>query len=131
MTFLSKSSNTSPSKVAVAAAKVTGRPETPTKPSSLNMTSPGMPSTQATAKAGEEKHKKKSDLTFDDMELFGLDSDDSDDEAAIERYERTPPKDEAALEKYNERNVTLLLSKVSHDDRYENSSLVRQHYLCN
>ncbi|KAG9413174.1 hypothetical protein AC1031_016193 [Aphanomyces cochlioides] len=68
--------------------------------------------------AKNESMKKK--LTVDDamgdLVLFGEDSDDSDDDAAIERYDRNDlDKDD---EVYKERNVDLLLAKMTPEEMF-------------
>ncbi|KDO31373.1 hypothetical protein SPRG_03990 [Saprolegnia parasitica CBS 223.65] len=97
----------SPSKVAVEASattKAAGKPS-PTKPSEL-----------ATPKTPGEATMEAANL-----DMFGADSDESDDEAALERYDRKEMDkvSEATQEEYNKRNVALLLSKMSPEELFK------------
>ncbi|EQC26992.1 hypothetical protein, variant [Saprolegnia diclina VS20] len=108
----------SPRKVAVeasATAAATGKPS-PIKPSEQAPAKPPTPLKPPTPKTPGEVTKEAANL-----DMFGADSDESDDEAALERYDRKEidKASEATQEEYNKRNVALLLSKMTPEELFK------------
>ncbi|OQS03440.1 hypothetical protein THRCLA_04258, partial [Thraustotheca clavata] len=110
ISFLKK--NRSPTKVAV---EISDR-KAEVKGEELVNRSNAVTASVAVVENSPEKEPKPTNL-----DLFGEDSDESDDEAALNRYDKVEVKknDEGtAPEEYNKRNVALLLSKLSPEELF-------------
>ncbi|OQR99686.1 regulator of chromosome condensation (RCC1) [Achlya hypogyna] len=116
-----------PSTPTHAAATPPGKPPTPTHAAATSpgkpTVSPGKPLEAPGEASTPTRGNEADDKGLGSMELFGADSDESDDEAALERYDRKEidKASEGTREEYNKRNVALLLSKVCLSPSYQGS----------